>query len=87
MIKLKSGTYSIRHWDYFWNGSCLHTVVTKKGNSFGKILEIVPKKYYQDILFKEHEAIKCGVTSTIPNKIKFTGEKPYILIKMKRGEK
>lgn len=85
MIKLKSGSYEVNDWDYFWNGCVLSTVVVKNSSSKFKILETVPKKYYNEIMFSEHEVVKCGVAGTIPQTVKEKAkEKPYILIKMKR---
>ena len=64
-IKLKSGTYIINHFDYVFNGSTLLTVSRKDG----RLLEQVPKKYYNDILFENHIVEDCGFKDTFPSTI------------------
>ena len=84
-IKLGESEYDINHWDYFWNGSVLMAVVVVNRGYKSQLLDNIPKKYYNDILFSNHTVVDCGVRKTIPRTISENlKDKPYKLIKMDR---
>lgn len=85
-IKVDKKEYPLNNWDYLYNGaSLLRIVPNKPGLSVGVILESVPKKYYNDILFTNHTTIDCGVRNTIPSTININAkDKQYKLIVMER---
>ena len=64
-IRLKSGTYKANHFDYVWNGAVLCNV-SKNDN---RILDTVPKKYYNDIFFENHIVSDCGFRNTLPTTV------------------
>jgi len=60
--------------DYFWNGACLQAI---NKNSY-RVLGVIAKKYYNDILFSEHRAVRCSCD--LGGLIKVNPNGKYILI-------
>ena len=79
-IKLKSGIYKINHFDYVSNGSSIFTV----GKKHKTIEEVVPKKYWNDILLSEHTVVQCGFRHTLPTTIDLRKKENAYYIAMKR---
>jgi hypothetical protein len=83
-IKVDKHEYPLNNWDYFYNGTALMMVVNT-GKMTGKILNNVPKKYWNDILFENHKTVDCGVTNTMPQMVSTTlRDTPYKIIIMDR---